>query len=221
MKIRKSKQEKKPIPEEKRKEINETSETVAEAHVEITAEREEPAVEDRISELETELAELGEKLKFEQGKCLRVQADYDNFRKRITAEFNQIITGAGERIITQMLPVMDDFERLFNHDSENVEKKALQHGVDLIYKKFQAVLNAEGLKPIEALGKPFDTGEHAALAQVEDSSKPDGTVIDEVEKGYRLGNKIIRYSKVIVNKIPEADAPVSDNSETTEERPDE
>ncbi|HHE46613.1 MAG TPA: nucleotide exchange factor GrpE, partial [Bacteroidetes bacterium] len=134
--------------------------------------------EAEVLKLESRLRQLENELNLEKEKRLRTMADYDNFRKRTRVEFEQIIKGAGENLISRMLPVLDDFERLFNHDPAQLDRDSLLKGVAMIHKKLYAILEAEGLQPVEALGKPFDTEQHEALAQIQDPSKPDGIIVE-------------------------------------------
>ncbi len=163
-----------------------------------------------ISELEVGIEQLKRELEQEREKNLRTLADYDNFRKRTQSEFGRIIKTAGERLIAQMLPVLDDFERLFDHDPSELKDTSLLKGVEMIRQKLNDVLTSEGLQSIEAVGEPFDAELHEAMAQIKDRSKPDGVIIEETEKGYRLGDKIIRFSKVIVNSCPVSEEEESD-----------
>lgn len=158
---------------------------------------------EEIAQLKKNIEDLKLDVSREREKPLRLQAEFENFRKRTANEFSQIIKSAGERLIKQLLPVIDDFERLFNRDNEKADRAALLKGIELIHQKLQSILSAEGLTPINALGEPFDSEFHEALSQIEDFERPNGTVINEIEKGYRLGEKIIRFSKVIVSKLPE------------------
>lgn len=206
MKKIKTKRNSKTIQEDTKPVTTDNSEP---ARVESIVETEKPeeakGPEAKIADLEKSLEELKVELEAEQEKRLRALADWDNYRRRTQHEFEQIIKGAGERLIKQMLPVIDDFERLFDQDTSKVDNSTLLQGVELIYKKVWTALTAEGLEPTEALDKPFDAELHEAMAQIEDPSKPSFTVINEVEKGYRLGDKIIRHAKVIVSVVPETE----------------
>lgn len=162
--------------------------------------------EKRIAALEESLEALRRELEQERDAKLRWMAECENLRRRTQAEFQRIIEGASERIISQLLPVLDDFERLFDHPPEAVSPEALQQGVELIYRKLGAVLATEGLEPIDARDKPFDVDLHDAVASIEEPSLPPGTVISEVEKGYRLGGKVIRHARVMVSRQPEGEA---------------
>lgn len=161
-------------------------------------------------EFDNRINELQEQLEQERDKRLRVLAEYDNFRKRTQQEFQQIIQSAGERLIKQLLPVLDDFERLFDHDAIQADNAALHKGVELIYQKLTDILSAEGLQSISAINEPFNAEIHEALAQIEDDTKPEGTILNEIEKGYRLGNKIIRFSKVMVSTASKSEDRAAD-----------
>ena len=156
-----------------------------------------------IGELEVRVEQLKRELEQEREKNLRTLADYDNFRKRTQSEFGRIIKAAGERLIAQMLPVLDDFDRLFNHDPSELNDISLLKGVEMIRQKLNAVLASEGLQPVEAIGELFNSELHEAMA-------PDGVIVEDTEKGYRLGDKIIRFSTVIVNSCPVSDEEESD-----------
>jgi len=154
-----------------------------------------------LTEREEKISELTAELGNERDKRLRTLAEYDNFRRRTQTEYRNMIQLAGERIILQLLPVMDDFQRLFNQDSKNFGNNDLLQGVKLIYQKVENILSVEGVKPIDVESQSFDAELHEAVAQIEDTSKPAGAVVAEVERGYRLADRIIRHPKVIVNSI--------------------
>ncbi|MBM3327506.1 MAG: nucleotide exchange factor GrpE [Calditrichaeota bacterium] len=156
----------------------------------------------RIQDLEQTAAEQAAQIAQERDRCLRLAAEFDNYRKRTAAEFRALQESAGERIMSALLPVMDDFERLINHNTANIDLTALQQGVKLIQQKLAGVLQREGLITIEALNKPFDPALQEAVAELDDADNPPGTVVVEIEKGYKLGPKIIRHAKVAVSRTP-------------------
>ncbi len=132
---------------------------------------------------------------------LRLMAEFDNYRKRTLREKAELIKSGGESALTTLLPVIDDFERALQNirTAENIE--AVKEGVELIYNKFTAYLSQQGVKPIEAIGKPFDTEMYEAVAIVpapEEDLK--GKVIDSVQTGYTLFDKVIRHAKVVVGE---------------------
>ncbi|OWY24416.1 nucleotide exchange factor GrpE [Sphingobacteriales bacterium UPWRP_1] len=155
---------------------------------------EEPDVpaQEEIKKLTAELKEL-------QDKYLRLFAEFDNFRHRTKREFAELVKTASQEVITRLLPVLDDFERAFKAGGDNWPAEA--KGFELIQHKLQHELTMKGLKPMVSVGQPFDPDKHEAIAEVPapDESKK-GMVIDEVEKGYYLHEKIIRYAKVVVGK---------------------
>jgi len=149
-----------------------------------------------------EIQRLRAELEQERDRRLRTLADYDNYRKRTQAEFGRLFQSAGERIIKGLLPIMDDFERFLDHPPDEPGSDALKRGAELIHKKLGDLLRMEGLQPIVAANQPFDPQIHEAVSQVENHSLPDGVVLTEVERGYRLGDRIIRHPRVIVNQLP-------------------
>ncbi|MEA4904235.1 MAG: nucleotide exchange factor GrpE [Petrimonas sp.] len=149
---------------------------------------------DPLEELQTKYDELND-------SYLRLHAEFDNFRKRTMKEKAEIIKSGGERVLTDMLPLADDFERALEALHTAEDKAAMVEGMDLIYSKFVGFLNQHGVREIEALGQPFDADRFEAITTVavqDDSQK--GVVIDCVQKGYQLNDKIIRYPKVIVGE---------------------
>jgi molecular chaperone GrpE len=132
-------------------------------------------------------------------KYLRLFAEFDNFRRRTTKERAELLQTAGRETIVALLPVMDDFERALKSIDNATDINAVKTGVDLIYNKLSNTLSQKGLKPMEAIGQPFDADLHEAITNVPaptDDLKD--KVIDEMEKGYYLGDKVVRFAKVIV-----------------------
>jgi molecular chaperone GrpE len=138
----------------------------------------------------------------EKDKYLRLYSEFDNFRRRSSKERIELMQTAGKDVIVQLLGVMDDFERALTLTA-NLEStaKASLEGMELIYKKLSSILEARGLKPIEARGKPFDVEFHEAITRFPAPSEDQkGLVIDEVEKGYTLNGHVIRFAKVVVGE---------------------
>ena len=132
---------------------------------------------------------------------LRLHAEFDNFRKRTIKEKGEIIKSGGERVLTDMLPFADDFERALQALHEADDKAAVVEGMDLIYSKFVSFLNQHGVKEIDAIGQPFDADRFEAITTVPVQDKSlKGKVIDCIQKGYELNDKVIRYPKVIVGE---------------------
>ncbi len=164
------------------------------------AEKEEITAEE---EPKTEKAEKtdAEKLAEMNDKYLRLAAEYDNYRKRTLKEKMELTKSAGEDILVNILPVMDDFERGLNHMDEAKDLEAVKEGVKLIYTKFQEFLKQRGVKEIDAKEKDFDTDLHEALTKIPaPTEKLKGKVVDVIEKGYYLNEKVIRFSKVVIGE---------------------
>ncbi len=155
-------------------------------------------------ELNSKVSELEEMLALERDKRMRLIAEYDNYRRRTQSDFKSITEAAGERIILKLLPVIDDFDRLFAQDLEKSDCEGLLQGMKLIARKFVEILGSEGLKPMKSVGEEFDAEIHEAVAQISDGNKPSGEILVEAEKGYMLYDKIIRHPKVVVNAVPES-----------------
>jgi len=133
-------------------------------------------------------------------KYLRVCAEYDNYRKRTIREIKEIREVATEQLIRDLLPVLDNIERALQHAPD--PEDAFVSGIRMVFSQFKDILMARGLLPIEAIGQPFDPNVHEAIAQIE-SEQTEGTVVQEYEKGYLLGKRVLRPSKVVVSKSPE------------------
>lgn len=146
------------------------------------------------AELENQIAEL-------KDKYLRQVAEFDNYRKRTLKEKTELILNGGENIIKSLLPVIDDIERAKKNmeTADNVE--ALREGVDLVFKKLITTLENAGLKKIDTEGKDFNTDEHEAIAMIPaPSDDAKGKVIDCVQPGYKLNDKVIRHAKVAIGQ---------------------
>ena len=130
---------------------------------------------------------------------LRLHAEFDNFRKRTLKEKSDLIKNGGERVLLDIIALGDDFERALESLHKTEDREAMLEGMDLIYTKFTAFLKQHGVSEIEAIGQPFDADNFEAVTTIpapEESQK--GTVVDCIQKGYRLNDKIIRFPKVIV-----------------------
>jgi molecular chaperone GrpE len=134
-------------------------------------------------------------------RYLRLHAEFDNFRKRTYKERIELTATANKDVLLKLLPVMDNFERAIvtNENSEDVA--AMKEGFHLIYTMFKGILDSKGLKPMEAKGAPFDSDLHEAIANIPaPDKKMVGKVIEDVEKGYYLNDKVIRFAKVVVGQ---------------------
>lgn len=134
-------------------------------------------------------------------RFLRLYAEFDNFRRRTNKEKVDIISNANAGILKDMLPVIDDFERAIANNETVEDIEALKEGFGLIYNKFKSMLESKGLKAMQAKGEVFDSEIHEAIANIPAPSENDkGKVIDDVEKGYYLNDKVIRFAKVVVGQ---------------------
>ncbi len=141
-----------------------------------------------------------ELLKEEKNKYLRLFAEFENYKKRTTKERIEFFKTAGQELMTVLLPVLDDFERALTHIEEDTEAEELRKGVLLIYQKLLKTLEQKGLSAMEVKkGDTFDADTHEAITQIPASSDDlKGKIMECVEKGYKLGDKIIRHPKVVV-----------------------
>ena len=132
---------------------------------------------------------------------LRLHAEFDNYRKRTLKEKTELLKTASESVITAILPVVDDFERALENISAAKDMDSVKEGVDLIYNKFVDFLQKNGVRKMEVMGQTFDVEKHEALTTIpaENETLKD-TIIDVIQQGYELGDKVIRYPKVIVAK---------------------
>lgn len=153
---------------------------------------------DKIS---SELKAATEKLAEMQDKYIRLSAEFDNYRKRTLREKIDMTKYAGENLFLKLIPFLDDFERALKHIDTAADRAAMKAGIDLIYDKFNDFLKQNGVKEIEALNTDFDVELHEAVAKipVNDEDKK-GKVVDVLEKGYYLQDKILRYAKVAVGE---------------------
>ncbi len=150
--------------------------------------------------LQKKLKEAEKEIEVLKDRLLRTAAELDNFRKRTEREISQIIQNANERLIKDILPVIDDLERSLKLSHEGGNEKDFRKGIELIYQKLMSVLQSYGLEPIESENKEFDVEQHEALLQMEKEGIPPGIVIEEHEKGYLLNGKVLRHAKVVVSK---------------------
>lgn len=155
------------------------------------------------SDSETIEQSEGEKLRAEaadwKDKYLRLYAEFENFRSRTSREKVALISTASEGLMKDLLPVLDDFERSLIAMETAADVQSLREGVELVFHKFTGILQQKGLKAMESVGKPFDADFHEAITQfpAPDPSQK-GLVMDEVEKGYSLHDKTIRFAKVVI-----------------------
>lgn len=176
------------IPAEENSQESESAANEAQAN----EEKAEPTVEEQLEQAKTEITELNDKL-------LRKIAEFDNYRKRTLKEKTELILNGGEKIITSILPVLDDMERAIQNMKNTDDVAALLEGMELIFKKFLDILEKQGVKAIDTKDANFDVDLHEAIAQLPapcDEMK--GKVMDCTKTGYTLNEKVIRHSQVVV-----------------------
>lgn len=174
-------------------------EEVQGAETEEKIEAEESQEQTAEEKLEKELETVKKLVEDQKDKYLRLSAEFDNYRKRTLKEKAELIKNGGEKAISSILPVLDDLERALQNMQKAEDVKAIYDGVDLIYQKFLKSLSHEGLKKIEPVGESFNTDYHEAIALVPAPSEDQkGKVLDCVQTGYTLNDKVIRHAKVVV-----------------------
>ncbi len=153
----------------------------------------EDSEDSKIKVLQDELSEM-------KDKYLRLYSEFDNYRKRVAKEKLNLIESASEELLTQLLPVLDDFDRAARNNNEKTEAKILKEGFDLIHNKFEKIVKSKGLKEMELKeGSNFDVEFHEAISQIPvEKKKLKGKIIDVVEKGYTLNDKVVRFAKVVI-----------------------
>lgn len=172
--------------------VTENAEQQAAAEV---AEEQQEVADPVMQELEAAQATIEE----QKDKYLRLSAEFDNYRKRTLKEKAELIKNGGEKAISAILPILDDLERALQNMQKADDVKAMYEGIDLIYQKFLKGLSQEGLQKMEPVGEVFDTDYHEAVALVPAPSEDQkGKVLDCVQTGYKLNDKVIRHAKVVV-----------------------
>ena len=196
----------------KKEELNEKDiETTEDQVVDIATEKEDSGVEENKDSKKSkksakekkadELEELGIKLQDINDKYVRLSAEFDNYRKRTLKEKMELTKSGGEKILINILPVMDNFERALQSIDAAKDIDAIKDGVHLIYGNFKEFVSQNGIKEIEAVNEAFDTDIHEAITKIPAPSEElKGKVVDCVEKGYFLHDKVIRFAKVVVGE---------------------
>jgi molecular chaperone GrpE len=178
------------LNEETPNEVNESNES-NEATEEQASQA--PTAEDQLAKAEERIAEL-------EDKNLRMMAEFDNYRRRTNKEKLELMATAGERIFKEMLPLVDDFERAVAVMDKTNDIDAVREGIHLIQQKFIAFLDKQDVHAIETEGVDFNTDEHEAVTTFAAGEDKKGKVIDCTQKGYKLGEKVIRFAKVVVGE---------------------
>lgn len=155
----------------------------------------------KLNKKDQEIEDLGIKLSEVSDKYIRLSAEFDNYRKRTLKEKSDILKTAGGAVLEGLLPVVDDFERGIQHMDTAEDVAAVKEGVELIYAKFKEYLKIKGIQEMEALNQDFDTDFHEALTKIPAPSKKlKGKVVDVIQKGYKIDDKVIRFAKVVIGE---------------------
>ena len=150
--------------------------------------------------LQAELDKAKEQAADYYGHLQRLQAEFDNYRKRTLKEKEELVKYASEQVVEALLPVLDNFERALESAKNKQDFASFAQGVEMIFRQMQNILAKEGLAPIDAVGRPFDPNVHEAVMQVDSEEYPENTVVAEVQKGYYLKDKVLRPSMVQVSR---------------------
>ncbi len=193
-------------PNEKEKETfqeedlkNEFSEEIDNETAQDDTQNEEETPLSREEELENQVEELTGQLDNLKDKHLRLQAEFDNFRKRTMKEKAELILNGSEKSICSFLPIIDDMERALKTTETSTNVEAIREGFELIYSKFLSILSQNGVKIIETNEQPLNTDFHEAIAVIPAPSEElKGKILDTVQTGYTMNDKVIRHAKVVV-----------------------
>jgi len=184
--------------EERNDNLEEVEETVENTE---TTETKEEVVEEKTAEelLQEKVDKLEEELKQSEDKYLRLYAEFENFKRRKNKEIETNNVYKSQKVITEILPSLDNLERALQVESDNEEIKSLLKGVEMVYEGLLNVLKSEGVELIETENAQFDPNYHHAVMQEEDSEKESGAILDTFQKGYKLKDRVIRPAMVKVN----------------------
>lgn len=177
----------------------EQPETVTEVIEEMEDEVEQEGHEVNQPVSETDITTLNEENEALQNKLLRLQAEYDNFKKRTAKEKSAAHKYKAEDFAIEMLPIVDNFERAMQTET-SAEDKGFYEGIKMVYNQLLQVLESQEIVPVETVGEEFDPNMHHAVMQTEEEEQPSNTVVEELQKGYMLKDKVIRPAMVKVNK---------------------
>lgn len=175
------------------------SQTESQADEEDQAEVEDQAEEEPEKD---ELEEAREELQSYQDRLMRLAAEFDNYKKRTSREISVLVKNASESLVSNLLPTLDNIERALQAPQTTDETKSFAEGIGIIHQQLRDTLKKEGLEVVDAVGQPFDPTIHEAVMAIERDDKPAETILEEVEKGYMLNERILRPAKVIVSRPP-------------------
>ena len=166
--------------------------------------------------LQRKLEELQKAADQYKDQLLRKAAEFENFKRRSEADFGNIIRNANESLVSSLLPILDDLTRSLKAGTERQDLDSFFRGVELIHAKLLKSLEGQGLAAFDSVGKPFDVAYHDALMQVPRSDVPPHTVVEEVERGYKFNERVLRHARVVVSAAPEGDGEEATTPRATE-----
>lgn len=166
----------------------------------LTEEMDMENIQAQIKELQEKLKEAEQKAEENYNRFLRAQADFENFRRRTRKEKEELEAYASVSLIEQLLPVLDNFERAIEAGKQTEDQEGMLKGVEMVFNQIKQVLQQQGLVEIEAVGQPFDPHVHEAVMQVESEEYQSGYVVEELQKGYKLKDRVIRPAMVKVSQ---------------------
>lgn len=172
-----------------------------------------PEPSSELEQLKQKVDELQKLADMYKDQFLRKAAEFENFKRRTETELANVIRNANEGLIASLLPILNDFVRSLKAGAESKDYDAFYKGVELIYTKLSKLLENQGLTSFDSVGKPFDVEYHDALLQVPRDDVPPHTVIEEIERGYKLNDKVLRHAKVIVSAAPTTEQPAENFTE--------
>jgi molecular chaperone GrpE len=146
-----------------------------------------------------ELEQLRKQADENYQRYLRTQADFDNFRRRARQEKEDLAKYASQKLVESLVPIIDNFDRALQSSKETQDFDGLVKGIDMVFRQFEGVLQTEGVKQIESVGQPFNPEFHQAIMQVETDEYEEGIVVEELQKGYMLNDRVIRPAMVKVS----------------------
>ncbi len=154
----------------------------------------------KTQQLQAENRQLKERLQQLQDQLIRLTADMQNLKKRYDRELENVVIYGNQKLVEKLLPLVDELERALHMSDHSKNFEAFRNGIEMIYQHFLNILEAEGVKPIKAVGQQFDYNLHEAILMAEREGVEAGTILEEVQKGYVYKDRVIRHAKVIVAK---------------------
>jgi molecular chaperone GrpE len=214
MKFRKDKEK---LPEEKKMDEGKFENTKPESEEPVKEENpaKEAVVDQEKINLEEKLKSVEQDLENYKDRLLRKAAEFENYKRRVENDQFNLLKYAAESLIIKLLPVIDDFERSLVHIKDAKDVDSIKDGIKMVYDKLMKMLEDQGIKPIDAVGKPFDVHYHEAIMQRKVENVEPHTVVDEFEKGYMYKDRVIRHTKVAVSEDRQEE--VSNSTEQSDE----